>query len=236
LSARFVVPGVWRVTFAKVNVNVYLLDVEGRLVAIDAGPPGGETRLLAGVAGLGRAAGDVEQIVLTHAHADHAGAADALARATGAPVYMQPAEAVFASHGEPGPDPGAEGRGARMLWSVVRRSAPEGYPPVDVEGALLEGDAVPGGQALRVVETPGHSPGHIAVVWERPESVLFTGDAAWSRSGPDVGPANVDGEEARRSFRRLAGLGFETACFGRGRPITPGASTRFRARAARLGG
>ena len=236
MSARFVVPGVWRVTFPRVNVNVYLLDAEGRLVAIDAGPPGGEERLLAGVAGMGRAPEDIHQIVLTHAHSDHAGAGAALAQATGAGVYMHPAEAMFASRGEPGPDPTAEGRGGRLLWSVVRRSAPDYFPPVGADGALQDGDAVPGGEALRVVETPGHSAGHISVMWERPERVLFTGDAAWSRSGPEPGPANVDADEARRSFQRLAGLGFETACFGRGRPITPGASARFRARAVRLAG
>jgi len=43
-----------------------------------------------------------------------------------------------------------------------------------------------------------------------------------------------DHEEARRSFRKLAELEFDTAVFGHGKPVVGRASARFRENLARL--
>ncbi|HEX2804548.1 MAG TPA: MBL fold metallo-hydrolase, partial [Kineosporiaceae bacterium] len=55
-------------------VNSYVIaDDDGSLTLIDAGLRWAPRRLLAGLAGLGKRPQDVTRIVLTHAHADHAG-------------------------------------------------------------------------------------------------------------------------------------------------------------------
>ena len=80
------------------------------------------------------------------------------------------------------------------------------------------------------LHTPGHTAGHVALLWRRDGGVLFAGDAATNFVRLGVGPVYEDVGEGRRSLRRLAALEFETALFAHGRPLTPRASARFRAR------
>ena len=63
--------------------------------------------------------------------------------------------------------------------------------------------------------------------------MLFVGDAATNVGRLGGGPVYEDVAEGERSLRRLAGLPFETALFSHGRPLSPRAAERFRARFAR---
>ena len=63
--------------------------------------------------------------------------------------------------------------------------------------------------------------------------MLFTGDAATNCVRLGVGPIYEDVDEGMRSLRRLAELQFETALFSHGRPLSPRAAERFRARFSR---
>ena len=66
---------------------------------------------------------------------------------------------------------------------------------------------------------PGHTPGSIAI-YLPDERVLFTGDNVASLAGrPILGPFNVARQGAIESFRRLAQMDVEIACFGHGDPI-----------------
>lgn len=92
-----------------------------------------------------------------------------------------------------------------------------------------DGDVVFG---FRVIETPGHTPGHIAVL-DPLASVLLIGDALFN-TNPLRPLDNVDDDEANASVRKLGTLDFETALFGHGQPIERGASAAVREVAARL--
>jgi glyoxylase-like metal-dependent hydrolase (beta-lactamase superfamily II) len=75
----------------------------------------------------------VAAIALTHGHNDHINAALALQDAVDAPVLLHPDD--------------------RMLWRDV-------YGDRDPDGDLVDGDVLRGGgEELRVLHTPGHSPG-----------------------------------------------------------------------------
>ncbi len=79
---------------------------------------------------------------------------------------------------------------------------------------------------LRIVATPGHTAGHIAVLDEA-LGVLVAGDALTTNDGrPTSWPtgSTEDTEEAQRSVAKLAALDFETLFVGHGEPIQTGAA------------
>jgi glyoxylase-like metal-dependent hydrolase (beta-lactamase superfamily II) len=98
----------------------------------------------------------VDGIVCTHGHNDHVNAAAALADATGAPIALHPDD--------------------EMLWATV-------HPSRRPDMALADGQVLEvGGTALRVLHTPGHSPGGVCLHLAE-AGVLFSGDTLFS-GGP----------------------------------------------------
>lgn len=89
---------------------------------------------------------------------------------------------------------------------------------------------------MRVIHTPGHTPGHIALLDEL-TGVLVAGDAMNGVGGgvaganPDFTP---DMSTADASVRKLAALAFDTVYFGHGEPIVGGASQAVGELAAQL--
>lgn len=207
-------------------VNMYLLAAPDGLTLIDTGLPGGERTLLDGLARLGREPGEVRHVVLTHAHPDHIGGAAAIVRATGARTYMHALDAPIAERGA-GFRPVTKGGflPGVLIKSLSMRGTKVG--PVRIDERLADGDLLPVAGGLRVVHAPGHCAGQVALLWPS-RGVLFAADvcAHLLGLGPPIG--YEDRDEGRASQRKLAGLDFEVACFGHGRPIRRGASARFR--------
>jgi glyoxylase-like metal-dependent hydrolase (beta-lactamase superfamily II) len=98
----------------------------------------------------------VVAIVATHAHDDHVRVAPALSAATGAPVLLHPDDLV--------------------LWELV-------HPGTKPDGALADGQEIAvAGTTLRVLHTPGHSPGAVSL-YAPDLGVVFTGDTLFA-GGP----------------------------------------------------
>jgi glyoxylase-like metal-dependent hydrolase (beta-lactamase superfamily II) len=107
--------------------------------------PGGDvTRILAAIAEEGVT---VDRLLITHGHIDHAGAAAELAEKLGVPIEGPHAEDAF------------------LLDELPGQSQRYGFPLAAsfVPGRWLEdGDSVQvGEEALTVLHTPGHTPGHV---------------------------------------------------------------------------
>ena len=97
--------------------------------------------------------------------------------------------------------------------------------------ALADGDMVFG---LRIVATPGHTIGHVAVLDEA-GGILVAGDALGTTGGTLAGsnPSfTEDAEQAKASVVKLGRLTFETLLVGHGEPILEGASGQVAALAA----
>lgn len=90
---------------------------------------------------------------------------------------------------------------------------------------------------LEIIETPGHTPGHISVL-DRVSGVLVTGDAL-NGAGGGVAGANEqfsqDMDLANASVGKLAGFDYDVALFGHGDPILNEASRAVGALAESLG-
>jgi glyoxylase-like metal-dependent hydrolase (beta-lactamase superfamily II) len=79
---------------------------------------------------------------------------------------------------------------------------------------------------LRIIATPGHTPGHICV-FDPAGSMLILGDAMNNTGNKLTGPNpqyTTDMAQAHQSVKNLAKLTFQRALFGHGEPIDKGAS------------
>jgi glyoxylase-like metal-dependent hydrolase (beta-lactamase superfamily II) len=79
---------------------------------------------------------------------------------------------------------------------------------------------------LRVIATPGHTPGHVCV-FDPAGSLLILGDAMNNTDNKLAGPNpqyTADMAQAHQSVKKLAKLTFQRALFGHGEPIDKGAS------------
>lgn len=133
--------------FTGAGSNTWLIP-GARPTLVDAGS--GETRhldaLAAALEELQGDGGALAQVLVTHAHPDHAGGAPAIAGRWPGAVFRKR------------PWPEADGR-----WPVGWQS-------------IADGDTVEAGDGtLRVVHTPGHSPDHICL-FDPPSATLFAGD------------------------------------------------------------
>jgi glyoxylase-like metal-dependent hydrolase (beta-lactamase superfamily II) len=228
-----VASGVYQLGLRGVNV-FFVEDDAGGIWLIDAGIEPGADRIGGGLRALGRTPRELRGVIVTHLHGDHVGGLAAVKEHTGAEVWMQAEDAAAVREGvrgralEPGPGP----LRSMIVRTIGRASAGRTGVPIAVEHDVHDGDVLPI-PGMTAVHTPGHTRGHLALLLPRDGGVLFAGDAATNFGRLGGGPIYEDVAEGERSLRRLAGLPFETALFSHGRPLSPRAAERFRARFAR---
>ncbi len=157
------------------GTNCYLVSASGKntCVVID---PGYAPETVAGR--LEERALTPEAILLTHGHFDHVGGVKTLAGKYGCPVYLNEKELSL--------------------------------PPVMTGGDLVyshgysEGDTLPfDGFSVRVLETPGHTPGSVCLI---SGNVLFSGDTLFRGSCGRTDFPGGSREAMGASLRRLNGL------------------------------
>lgn len=226
MAAVELAAGIWRIPTTPFDlVNSFLLaDDDGSLTLVDAGLRRADRRILAALAGLGKAPRDVTRIVLTHAHPDHAGGLAGAQRASGATVLAHDRDAIYLQRGTPPQlDP-------RRLSGRLMSRLRAGFPKVEVGSTFQDGELLPIGGGLRVVHTPGHSPGHVSLLHE-PTGVLITGDAIFNLRGLRYSPATfcTDVRLSRQTADRLADLDYDIAAFTHGAHIAGGGREAVRA-------
>ncbi|MCU0424019.1 MAG: MBL fold metallo-hydrolase [Candidatus Kapabacteria bacterium] len=220
---RLVAPNLWQISgFPNNIINTYLIADGNDVVLIDAGTRFMTNRLLRILRRFfalpEHQAKRLTAHVLTHVHPDHQGASKAVCDAYGVPLWCgeKDAEAMERGIVESGEMQG-------LLGLLGRTWAGPAYP---VTKRLREGDVVAG---FRVLETPGHTPGHCAF-WREADKCLILGDVlngmnlATGLPGLHEPPTffTADIPENRRSIRKIGALMPECVCFGHGAPLRHG--------------
>ena len=141
----------------------------------------------------------VQAILLTHAHFDHGGDAEQIRKLTGAPVYLHPADRDMPS------------------WLTHGLKADRDL----AEGQELDFE----GLRLKVLHTPGHSPGSVCFLCE---DKLFAGDTLFAGSCGRTDLWGGSWPEMLRSLRRLAALEGDYVLYpGHGEESTLGEERRW---------
>jgi len=215
----YLVPGV--------VANPYILVDPDGLTVIDTGLPGSQKKILAYITSLGKTARDVKRILLTHSDLDHVGGLAALQKLTGAHTYASQVEANAIAAGRASRQVNPSGISLRrVMFSLLRPFMKAS--PFQVDEILVDGQVLPALGGLRVIETNGHTPGHISFFVPVP-GVLFTGDSLVTDENGIHGSRpglTWDDARAREAERKQAALGARIVCPGHG-PVIMDAVGKF---------
>ncbi|MBS1253589.1 MAG: Hydroxyacylglutathione hydrolase GloC [Anaerolineales bacterium] len=202
-------------TTGPLQVNTYIVGDDATRDAVIIDPGGNADEILRNVQ---EAKLTLRRIINTHAHFDHVGGVAPLKEAAGVPFALHRAEL-----------PLLENYRSQLAYFGISA----GEPPA-VDEYLEEGQEIEVGEiVLRVLFTPGHSPGHVTFLYDPAESgggprVAFSGDVLF-RGG--IGRTDLPGgdhERLMRSIREeLFPLGDETTVYpGHGSSTTIGREKR----------
>ena len=183
-------------------IAAYLILHDEGAVLIETGPSSTIPALEAGLRSHGVDAGDITDVLVTHIHLDHAGAAGWLAR-QGARIYVHAKGAPHLLNPEKLLSSAARIYGEEMqtLWGEFL-PVPEDRIIVPVDGEIIEiGDL-----KFIPLDTPGHASHHFAYIFQ---DVCFTGDIGGVRMAGTrylrlpMPPPEIHLELWRDSARRL---------------------------------
>lgn len=209
-------PGVWRIPLIGDFVNGFMLrDDDGQVTLIDMGVARSGAKVIAALRSIGSDPSEVTRLMLTHCHPDHAGGAAHVSQQTGRPVDVHAADAEFVRTGTlPDVDPSSR------LGKLFRKLADPKVGKVTVGEELTDDQVVPFAGGIRVIHTPGHSPGHASYLHEQ-SGTLITGDAIFNVLGRRWPPKMLCTNFAmtRQTAHRLAEVEYSTAAFTHGPEI-----------------
>lgn len=230
---ELIAPGVHSVPVAfpqnpmRYTLSYVLLD-DDECVVVDPGfdSDEGHGQLLGALARLDVGPKEISGIVATHFHTDHLGMAARLVRGSGAWVALGEDERRNISAFQDAHEESALDRARMRTWGVPEERvaeaamSPQGLLDMrllaDADRRLGDGDTLSvAGRNWRIMETPGHTPGHICL-WDDDGELVLTGDHILPRISPNVSlEIRGDTDPLRHnieSLRRIAGNDHYEAC------------------------
>lgn len=172
-----------RVRVGITDTNCYVVGCEDTRQGAVIDPGGHPKRVLKAVEENGLT---IRYILNTHCHFDHMGANAEIVAATGAPLALHPAEL-----------PVLQAQGGAALFGLPGKESP--MPDIELEdGQVLE----VGSLCLRVLHTPGHSPGSVTFYLGE-QGVAFDGDTLFAGGVGRTDLLGGDGDTLERSIREV---------------------------------
>ena len=218
--------------------DVYLFDEDGETVLVDTGVATPSTRreLQDGLRSAGVTFADVDHVLVTHWHQDHAGLVGEIQAESDATVFVHEADAALVEHDEDALDAlerrqrdcyeewGMPAEKREELLAFFERNAGSRGEPATVERFADDDRIELGGRVFEVVHAPGHTAGLTCFVTDLDgDRVVLTGDAILPVYTPNVGGADVRVEaplaKYLESLRRLADAEYDLALPGHRDPI-----------------
>lgn len=199
----------------KVNDEVYALEatknwnyaylVSGEdKILIDTGRPGQGKGIIKELKSMNINPEDIKHILITHHDVDHVGNLAFLQEETGASIWASHEDIpyIYGDKHRPGQK--------RIISMFMRVKKPEKIM------AYEENQTISG---LKVIPTPGHTPGHVCLLYE---DVLFVGDLVRTSKGKlDTMKSSMNWNESvlKKSIEKIAGYDFKWICTAHGEPV-----------------
>lgn len=188
----------------QLQTNCYIAACEETKEGVVIDPGDDSTRILGEIEANGI---KIKYILNTHAHFDHIGGNEVLQRRLKAPIALHPLDLPILKE-----------KGGAAVFGLDAPQSPD--PDMDLsEGMLLEF----GGCSLRVLFTPGHTPGHVSF-HEKNQKILFDGDVLFDGG---IGRTDIPGGDPAAIMHSIKEVLFalpdETIVYsGHGNPTTIG--------------
>lgn len=198
----------------KINNKVYALDStkgnyayiiqDKEIVLIDTGRPGQGKNILNELKSMNINPEDIKHILITHYDIDHVGNVALLETATNATIWASKEEIPYILG-----DKSLHGI-KKYLSYIMRVKKPENIKSYPDDQKIGE---------IEVIPTPGHTPGHVCLLFE---DVLFVGDLVRSSKGkikPMRTMLNWDESVLKESIKKMDNYSFNWVCTAHGEPI-----------------
>ena len=156
------------------DCDIYLVDCGEKLAMIDAGAGIAVEQVEKLIHFHGFSMRDIEFILLTHTHGDHAGGAKKLQSLTGAELLAHPDSAGYLKSGDQ--------KKMSVDIAVERGLYPPGFTVEPCEARpFKDGETIQVGQvSFTAIDTPGHCSGHNSYLAATPKKrYLFSGDSVF---------------------------------------------------------
>jgi glyoxylase-like metal-dependent hydrolase (beta-lactamase superfamily II) len=192
---------------SELNLSLIIDDSNG-LALVDTGMPDSADLILEQVKFLGYETSDIKKIFITHHDIDHVGSLADLKQKTGAEVYAASRERPYIE----GYIPFAKAEPERLARMPQLAALFANYQSSQVDHVVQFGDVIDFAGGVRVIGTPGHTPGHTSFYLE-PTKTLIAGDALTATDGHLNGPsqgATPNMEQAIQSVKDLVHLDIDT--------------------------
>lgn len=216
-----IVPGVHSIP-GTTMARIYLIEDDDELTLVDTGMPWSAKRVLRYIQSIGRQQHELRRILVTHNHPDHTGGAPGICRHSNAQLIAHPQDTKQHRHSERGLD-------YMGLFNTLSLPIPF-LQHIPVQELINENDIIPVGGGIRVIHTPGHTPGSVCYLMED-RSLMFGGDTIFSNGTRVSRSMSFPGSnpvQYQQSLERLASMQFDILCGGHGAPLVGGASDMLR--------